>query len=1516
MPAAIDSDAVAEPIVTPEVQAACEPFLVVGQEVEIDINFREKSISGISTLLIFPLVDDLEEISIDARQCHVDTEHIYVDGMRAKAWYKDPYKLLDISDQWQLGAAQHQVMKQRMAPLLPERRPDVPVSQREKLIEQSLGCAPHEGSLRISLRPGDLSKDDPRHPLKYLPKKLDNEEERIGVKISIPFRSDRIRDGLHFVGVGEGDPRYPHVYTRHSVEPGIASCIFPCIDDPGQRHQFTVSIKCPRTLGDALEQPLATQQATGPLINGNGNRKRKHGETAPQQPQSVLIEEDKLLEMTVVCSGNLTGDQIDPDDDRKKIMRFECNHTSAHHVGFAVGPFEHVALWSEFRTEESDEKLGANAAKIHGYCLPGRSDEVRNTCAPIVAAADYFALEFGKYPFDSFKVCFVEDLISDTVETTSLSLFSSRLLYPYDIIDTEIDVTRKLVHSLASQYLGVHIVPNKRSDRWLVVGIQWYMTDLFMRTLCGTNWYKFHLKTMSDRLVEADVGRPSLHDLGEHLYVGDFESDFLALKAPLVLYILDQRMSKYPGSIGVARVVSQMVSAANISNTEAKTTSVSADDFFKACEKKSMYRPETFWEQWIFGSGCPRILIKQKFNKKNLNVDIVATQVQAHPAFNRTRLLEKDDFWREYQEEIHHVYAGEIQKLFTGPFTVRIHEADGTPYEHYLDIREDDKNGTTWSIPYNTKYKRMKRKGRQKDPANAAAANAEGKAEVQDDDVVYFNMLGDVLSSPADMGNWGLKDWEADVQNAMDQESYEWIRFDCNFEWCCDIATDMPGYMYLAQLQQDRDVVAHQDAMLFWTRGQRHPVASSIETRTLYDRRYYHGIRTQAVADLPKQAVAEQNYIGMAHLILAFRHFFCYRVLGNSGNETWPPAPNDFADKAQYAVQSAIPGAIARIRGDKGRCPKSARSFLLDLLLFNDNSDNEYSDQFYVANLLKALTTSLINEKHEEDRELIFTLKAFDDDDMEFKQFIERTIEEIDRYRRMDEWTSSYQNLWTTTALDCKMRLMKARVIPIAPLDFLQYLPDDNIDLVRIKAFECLVELGMISKPPILKLLLSVMSTDSSPFVRDRLFKLFCRGIASIAFAENKAAEKPAALPEVEMEDGGLIIEQGEAITDARKAKQARREDINAALAGLKQEVKGNLELQIGIWRAFESITLGLEEKRQILELCQAMFEPEDALLVTFKYPRVWKVERAPSPKVNGTAEKSSKKKCIVHFTSHYRTAPRNPIVFETPALPSVEAKAAEPKKIKLQSKPSFSAASSSGTVILPPLGRQSSISVAVPKPVSDSIAVSPVLKRSATPATSPAPSQLGPSQQQQQQQQLNGLKPVEKRPKAPKKRKSDDGESTDRPKKLAKTDAPTNGRRKVVTVKFTKWDRLRLDTRARIEMERNASTIVATPSRKPLPNPTPRRPTAGSPGPPASSSSIQAAGASSGNSKPRKPLPSAAPHLTPGPVHGHAHAQAAAAATPTPARSASAAADASPVAAKPKTIIKIKLPSLKGPSS
>lgn len=140
--------------------------------------------------------------------------------------------------------------------------------------------------------------------------------------------------------------------------------------------------------------------------------------------------------------------------------------------------------------------------------------------------------------------------------------------------------------------------------------------------------------------------------------------------------------------------------------------------------------------------------------------------------------------------------------------TIRIHEADGTPYEHIVDIKDAM---TKFEIPYNTKYKRLKRNRRQRDRITAASGQ-DVVPEAQDDVLLYC--LGDVLQSQDEVADWRLMDWSKEEEDKMGQESYEWIRMDADFEWICKMSISMPAYMFVSQLQQDRDVVAQMDVSL------------------------------------------------------------------------------------------------------------------------------------------------------------------------------------------------------------------------------------------------------------------------------------------------------------------------------------------------------------------------------------------------------------------------------------------------------------------------------------------------------------------------------------------------------------------------------------------------------------------------------------------------------------------------------------------------------------------------------
>ena len=220
-------------------------------------------------------------------------------------------------------------------------------------------------------------------------------------------------------------------------------------------------------------------------------------------------------------------------------------------------------------------------------------------------------------------------------------------------------------------------------------------------------------------------------------------------------------------------------------------------------------------------------------------------------------------------------------------------------------------------------------------------------------------------------------------------------------------------------------------------------------------------------------------------------------------------------------------------------------------------------------------------------------------------------LEEIDRYRRMDEWIPSYHNILSVTALDCKRRLVKAGATTIHLTDFLQYTRDSTSDNLRLKAFEVMVELGLIQQEIILRWFLMVLGTDPSPYVRERMLQLFGKFLAALAIGEIsvatiQAAEMTAA--PLAVEDDGLTME--ETSTDARRKAMDRTRTIPGALDALKEEGSGNEVLKKGLWDVLSSPAMSLQEMGELLDICSLMYDANSSLIVKLRYPRYWKCHK------------------------------------------------------------------------------------------------------------------------------------------------------------------------------------------------------------------------------------------------------------------------------------------------------------------
>ncbi|KAK4922065.1 Transcription initiation factor TFIID subunit 2, partial [Elasticomyces elasticus] len=568
-------------------KARFNPFTLASQKVDLDIDFGQR-IKGTTHLTLYPDSSDLAAIWLNARQCAITS--IQVNGVEIPLdQYSDPCDTLSLH--LQANVKHHERLADKiwehgyrfnahpeLCILLPEEIKDT-ITQSEVT---------------------QVSSDQVLATLSDVPS-----SQYTPLEVVIEFWTVHTRDILQFSQGLPGSGRWPHVYTRGGFTPGRTSCLFPCLDTVSHRCAWEISITGPRTVGDAVKQ------MTSESVDSGANEQ---------------VRASEAREMVFVRPGEITDEIVSKNDPTRKTVSFIITqNTSAQHLGFAIGPFEKVDLGA-LRDIDQVELLGENAAPILAYCLPGRKEEVESTCLPLTKALDDFVVNYSPYPFDVLSFCFVDDQGDEPASFAGLTICSSRMLYPDSVIDPAQEVTRTLVRAVAVQWLGIFIIPQTFKDAWLVVGFAIYIAELFMRELCGHNEYRFWYKTQADKVCALDYQRPAIYDMGELLHVDPAEYEFLSLKAPVVLYILDRRIAKTLGTPKLASIISNYTTKAR--NEDLKDNVLSTDDFQRVVDKTLHDNINDFMTQWVKTAGCPRFTVSQRFNKKKLVIEMTIRQVQ------------------------------------------------------------------------------------------------------------------------------------------------------------------------------------------------------------------------------------------------------------------------------------------------------------------------------------------------------------------------------------------------------------------------------------------------------------------------------------------------------------------------------------------------------------------------------------------------------------------------------------------------------------------------------------------------------------------------------------------------------------------------------------------------------------------------------------------------------------------------------------------------------------------------
>ncbi|GBE77479.1 Transcription initiation factor TFIID subunit 2 [Sparassis crispa] len=1055
------------------------------QKVVLEIDFSG-SLWGYTEITVVPTSKDLKTLHLHSRQCTIHS--VTVASYLADFVHHDPLSNIHISNPQDCHT--HPELKRRLYSALAEGDEGELsiVIPKEVSLRQSGHTA--TGIVSEAATPEPQTPGPITQPALPIP-------EFVPITVNISYSLRNPMDGIQFVLPTDAYPfRVPHVYTTPS-SPDAARCWVPCVDNLWEKCTWEFEFVVPRYL---------------------------------EQRDEVAEDDDELREgdspTVVVCSGELVEQVAHPYNSSKTIFLFsQSTLTSVQHVAFAAGPFHVHPIPAELSSVE--DASGSSQPLMHAFCLPGHESLLATSVSFIRSAMSFYVTEFGSYPFGSHKVVFVDEMPTQRFDGATMSLVTVDLLHGDDAIDQAFETRQCLSHALACQWVGINIQQKTWSDTWLVNGLGLYITGLFIRKLLGNNEYRFRLKKDMERVLEMDIGSMPPICQPQILEPPDPANlPFINLKAPLVLHILDRRLGKSGTSLGLSRVLPKVFLSA-ISG-EMPYNAISTHSFLRMCRKVSGIDPRSFAEQWIYGSGCPTFGFSATFNRKKMAVEI--TMRQDAPAF---KVHENNEVAKTLMKPV---------PFFEGQMTIRIHEADGTPYEHVLDIRSPFKR---YEVPFNTKYKRVRRNTKRYLARQAAAqAAAEGDAEAAAAiDMIDMGFGLEIWEKEQERENWKVADWTEEDEQNMSGQTYEWIRIDADFEWIAAIAFDQKDYMWVSQLQRDRDVVAQYEAILVLSKLA-NPIISSTLTKTILVSNYYFRIRCEAAQALVTCAVQRLEWIGLFHLFKLFLRY-CYEpdeARPDLFNHTYVPRPNDFSDLAEYFVRKSLLKAISRVRFENGKTPPIVRQFLIDQLRYNDNTANAYSDALYICSIISSLSCATISTVPPERGEFI-SADSQPIQDAQDANLLKQALAEVDRYRSMDRLIPTYHNVVTIAVIEFYIMLSVANLIPHDPRMFFPLTREGNYTQVRMAAFDTLF-LTKWYTPKIMRYILAVMANDPSRVIRRHVAQNACLSLALlVTMGDMKTSKETESL---------LIEEDG---TAAEKAKENnKKSDIDVMIKALRKD--------------------------------------------------------------------------------------------------------------------------------------------------------------------------------------------------------------------------------------------------------------------------------------------------------------------------------------------------------------------------
>ncbi|KAG5536294.1 hypothetical protein RHGRI_023916 [Rhododendron griersonianum] len=583
------------------------------------------------------------------------------------------------------------------------------------------------------------------------------------------------------------------------------------------------------------------------------------------------------------------------------------------------------------------------------------------------------------------------------------------------IIETRI----KLAFALARQWFGVYITPEEPNDEWLLDGLAEFLSDSFIKRFLGNNEARYRRFKANCAVCRADDSgatalsySASSKDLYGTQCIGLF-GKIRSWKSVAVLQMLEKQMGPESFRKGLCMVLVVLVGGIACRLVLDFHFAMSMRGYralkFRHYANKigNLERPflKEFFPRWVGSCGCPVLRMGYSYSKRKNMVELAVMR----------GCTATSDSIATVANGNHDSENKEGAVGCPGMMSIRVHELDGM-YDHPILPMA----GEPWQLLEIQCHSKLAAKRFQKPKKGS-------KPDGSDDN-------GDAVST-LDMRP---KEFDKCVNMFCSADSpLLWLRADPEMEYLAEINFNQPIQMWINQLEKDKDVVAQAQAisMLEAMPQLSFSVVNALNN-FLTDAQVFWRVRIEAAFALAHTATEETDWAGLLHLVKFYKS---RRFDANIGL----PKPNDFHDFPEYFVLEAIPNAIAMIRSADQKSPREAVEFVLQLLKYNDNNGNPYSDVFWVGALVQSIG------------ELEFGPQSI--------PYLSSLLKRIDRLLQFDRLIPSYNG---TLMISCIRTLTQValKLSEFVPLDRMfelikPFRDSKTMWKVRIEASKALIDL-------------------------------------------------------------------------------------------------------------------------------------------------------------------------------------------------------------------------------------------------------------------------------------------------------------------------------------------------------------------------------------------------------------------------------------------------------------------------